>query len=90
MNFISNLDSDDPYAIAKYLQSDYHFLQDDFESIEAEGMYRSPFLLELIAMTYLSNLAACVEVPSWNTSAMAMGQDGERVITLAAAAVCPL
>ena len=63
MNFISNLGSDDPYAIAKYLQSDYRFLRDDFESMEAEGMYRSPFLLELIAMTHLSNLAACVEVP---------------------------
>ena len=73
MNFISNLDSDDPYAIAKYLWSDYHFLQDDFESMEAEGMYRSPFLLELIATTHLSNLAACSEVPNWNTSAMTMG-----------------
>lgn len=88
MNFISNLGSDDPYAIAKYLQSDYRFLRDDFESMEAEGMYRSPFLLELIAMTHLSNLAACVEVPGWNTSAMTMGQNGEGVVALAAAAVC--
>ena len=53
-------------------------------------MYCSPFLLELIAGAHLSNITACIEVPSWNTGAMAMGQDGEGVIALAAAAVCSL
>ena len=53
-------------------------------------MYRSPFLLELIAGAHLSNVTACIEVPGWNTGAMAMGQDGKGVIALAAAAVCSL
>ena len=87
MNFISNLDSDDPYVIAKYLQSDYCFLWDDFESMEAEGIYCSLFLLELIVTTHLNNITACIEVPGWNTNAMVMGQDGEGVVALAAAAV---
>ncbi|KAG8219265.1 hypothetical protein J3R82DRAFT_106 [Butyriboletus roseoflavus] len=85
MNFISNLDSNDLYVIAKYLQLDYHFLRDDFESMEAEGMCHLPFLLELIVTTHLNNLAACIEVPGWNTSAMVAGQDGEQVVALAAA-----
>lgn len=58
--------------------------------MEVEGMYRSPFLLELIAGAHLSNVTACIEVPGWNTGAMAMGQDGKGVIALAAAAVCSL
>ena len=90
INFISNLGSSDTCAIAEYFRSDYHFLREDFKSMEVEGMYCSPFLLELIAGVHLSNVTTCIEVPGWNMGAMAMGQDGEGVIVLAAAAVCSL
>ena len=55
--------------------------------MEAEGIYCSLFLLELIVTTHLNSITACIEVPGWNTNAMVMGQDGEGVVALAAAAV---
>ncbi|KIM51398.1 hypothetical protein SCLCIDRAFT_33465 [Scleroderma citrinum Foug A] len=62
-------------------------IRPDLNLIDTEGLYRSTFLLELIATAHLSSIAACVHVPGWDTQAMATGKNGEGVIAMVSAAL---
>ncbi|KAG6371432.1 hypothetical protein JVT61DRAFT_9445 [Boletus reticuloceps] len=49
-----------------------------------EGRFKSLFLYELVAMTYLSNISGFVEVKGWNPKQLALGKNGCGVIAIAA------
>ena len=88
LDFFSNLDDDvEIRPVAEFLKSEYRFLREDPNLVNAEGLYRSTLLLELIATAHLSSIVACVDVPGWDTQAMAAGKNGEGVIAMASAAV---
>lgn len=88
LHFFSTLDSnDDIHAAAEFLSTDSRFLWEDPDSSDPTKPFRSPFLLMLIAITHLGHITACVDVPGWDTQAMASGRSGEGVIALASVAV---
>ncbi|KAF8128937.1 hypothetical protein EV363DRAFT_1339240 [Boletus edulis] len=88
LHFFSSLDDDDRVrSAAEFLATDFRFLREDPDSSEPTEMFRSPFLLILIAITHLSDIAAFVDVPGWDTQAMAAGKGGEGVIAIASAAL---
>ncbi|KAN0087920.1 hypothetical protein V8E55_006541 [Tylopilus felleus] len=73
---------------ANYLRSDYRFLREDNECLDPEGLFRSAFLLELIARTHILITASdFVEIPGWDLRVVAAGKHGAGVIAIAAAAV---
>ena len=88
LDFFSNLDDDvEIHPVAEFLKSEYRFLWEDPNSVNPEGLYHSLFLLKFIATAHLSSIVMCVEVPGWDTQAMAAGKNGEGVIAMASAAV---
>jgi len=70
------------------LLDNYRFLREKPDNLEPEGLYRASFVIELIASTHLTDIAWYVNIPGWDTKAMAASKDGGGVIALAAAAVC--
>ncbi|KAF8837067.1 hypothetical protein BDN67DRAFT_983500 [Paxillus ammoniavirescens] len=75
IDFFSKLDDDiNIHSVAEVLKTGYAFLQEDPDSPQEEGMYRSTFLLELITSTHLSNIVGFVEVPEWDVWGMASGK----------------
>ena len=43
--------------VAKQLLADYRFLREEPDKLEPEGLYRSSFVIELIASTHLTDIA---------------------------------
>ena len=88
LHFFSSLDDDDDiHHVAELLATDHRFLREDPDASEPTEMFRSSFLVILIGTTHLRDIAAFVDVPGWNTRAMAAGEGGEGVVAIASAAV---
>ncbi|KAG9309105.1 hypothetical protein JVU11DRAFT_10993 [Chiua virens] len=86
------LDDADTIATAEYLATDYRFLRKDQDApiggSELDGLFRSPFLLELIARTHLVVASSdLVEIPGWDMRAVAGRKNGAGVVALAAVAL---
>ena len=75
-------------SIAHELMAKYCFLQEYFNMLESEELYRSLFIIELIAVIHLSDITSFVNVPGWDTQAMASSKNGEGIIALALFVVC--
>ncbi|KIJ62071.1 hypothetical protein HYDPIDRAFT_30622 [Hydnomerulius pinastri MD-312] len=88
ISFFSNFGCDDdiPEA-ATHLLGTYGFLQEDPDQPSPDRLFRSDFLIELLASTHLSNIAGFVEVPGWKTRELASGKDAEGIIAIASAAL---
>lgn len=88
LHFFASLDDDDDMrSAAEFLVTDYRFLREDPGALEPTEPFRSAFLLILVAITHLGDIAAFVDVPGWDMREMAAGKDGEGVIAIASAAV---
>ena len=73
--------------MARQMLDGYCFLQEDPDKLEPEGLYRSSFVIELIASTHLTDIAWYANIPRWDTKALAASKSGGGVIALAATAV---
>lgn len=90
LHFFSSLDDpDEMRTAAEFLATDFRFLRADPDACEPTDSepFRSPFLVILLAITHLGDVAACVDVPGWDARAMAAGGGGEGVVAIASAAV---
>jgi hypothetical protein len=88
VHFFASLDDDDEvYHAAELLATDCRFLRNDPGASEPTEMFRSAFLVMLIATTHLGEIAAFVDVPGWDMRAMAAGKGGEGVVAIASGAV---
>ncbi|KAG9311949.1 hypothetical protein JVU11DRAFT_7212 [Chiua virens] len=93
INFFLKLDDDaDTIATAEYLATDYCFLCEDQDApiggSESDGLFHSPFLLELIARTHLVVASSdLVEISGWDMWAVAGRKNGAGVVALATVAL---
>ena len=88
LHFFASLDDeDDIHHAAELLTTDHRFLRQDPGASEPTEMFRSAFLVMLLATTHLADIAGFVDVPGWDARAMAAGDGGEGVMAIASAAV---
>ena len=88
IDFFSKLPNEaDAQEVAMELLADYALRKEDPDDTSSEGMYRSRFLLELIANPHLNDIGGFVGIPGVNVQAAAAGKDGESVIVLASVVV---
>ena len=75
---------------ASHLHQLFHFLdKNPTLSMEPtqEGHFKSPFLYELIGTIHLNDISGFIEVNGWDMKLLALGKNGDGVITIAATAV---
>ncbi|KIJ67661.1 hypothetical protein HYDPIDRAFT_165537 [Hydnomerulius pinastri MD-312] len=82
---IYNDDIDIPAAAAGLFEN-YKFLQEDPDDPSPECLFHSPFLIQLLASTHLSDITGFVNIPGWNTTELTRGKDHVGVIALGSAA----
>ena len=90
IDFFSKLDDDvDVTATATKLFKDFAFLCETADEPSSEGMFWSPFLIELLGTTHLNDIVGYVDIHQWSTKDLAAGKDMAGVLGLASAAVSP-
>ena len=90
IDFFSKLDDDvDVTATAARLFKDFAFLCETADEPSSEGMFRSPFLVELLGTTHLNNIVGYIDIHQWSTKDLAAGKDMAGVLGLVSAAVSP-
>ena len=81
-------DDDEPCDVARCLLEQYAFLYKDPDTCLSNEIYRSPFMLEMIATAQLNAITGFIDVPKLDTQALLSG-GMEGVIAACAAAVSP-
>ncbi|KIK74055.1 hypothetical protein PAXRUDRAFT_176839, partial [Paxillus rubicundulus Ve08.2h10] len=79
-----NDDADIP-TMAAALHKNHGFLQEDPNEHSPDCLYHSKFLLELIALTRLSNISGLVGIQGWDTQKLASSQDQAGVVAISSA-----
>lgn len=88
-----NDDNDDgteyEQGLATFLLENWAFLYEDPETRDADKIYRSVFMLELIESAHINAIAGFLDVPALNTDALQV-KGMQAVIAASAAAVGPI
>ena len=90
IDFFSKLDDDmDVTTTAAKLFKDFTFLCETADEPSSEGMFRSPFLMELLGITHLNDIMGYVDIHQWGMKDLAAGKDMAGVLGMVSAAVSP-
>jgi hypothetical protein len=76
-------------GLATFLLENWAFLYEDPETRDADKIYRSVFMLELIESAHINAIAGFLDVPALNTDALQV-KGMQAVIAASAAAVGPI
>ncbi|KAI6111463.1 hypothetical protein EDD16DRAFT_1521946 [Pisolithus croceorrhizus] len=87
IDFFSKLDDDmNIIATVEGLLEDYTFLCETPGKPSSEGMFCSPFLIELLGTAHLNNIMGYVDIPQLSMRELAAGKDMVGMIGMASAA----